>query len=150
MITRNIILSNFYWLINSQIAIDVISLEFTQISSYLKLITLYLRKYLEEEDKLYDKIVDKFENLEKITFEEISNNHNIFSKEQIELINKHYNNDTINYSLNDLPVLDLYITLKLYTIFYDISLNKSNTNTYLPILVGLHLIYHLYPNNIIK
>ena len=150
MITRNIILSNFYWLMNSQIAIDIISLEFTQISSYLKLITLYLRKYLEEEDKLYDKIVDKFENLENITVEEIFINDNIFSKEQIELINQYYNNETINYSLNDLPLLDLHIIQKLYTIFYDISLNKSNTNTYLPILVGLHLIYHLYPNNIIK
>ncbi len=150
MITRNIILSNFYWLMNSQIAIDIISLEFTQISSYLKLITLYLRKYLEEEDKLYDKIVDKFENLENITVEEIYINDNIFSKEQIELINQYYNNETINYSLNDLPLLDLHIIQKLYTIFYDISLNKSNTNTYLPILVGLHLLYNLYPNNIIE
>ena len=149
MITRNIILSNFYWLINSQIAIDVISLEFTQISSYLKLITLYLRKYLEEEDKLYDKIVDKFENLQRISLV-IFNNGNIFSKEQIELINEYYNNETTDYSLNDLPLLDLYILQKLYRIFYDISLNKLNTNTYLPILVGLHLLYNLYPNNIIE
>ena len=149
MITRNNILSNFYWLINSQIAIDIISLEFKQISSYLKLITLYLRKYLEEEDKLYDKIVDKFENLEIISLE-ISNDHYTFSKKEIEFINQYYNNETINYLVDDLPLLDLHIIQKLYTIFYNISLNKLNTNTYLPILVGLNLIYHLYPNNIIE
>ena len=40
MITRDIILSNLNWLLNSQIAIDIISMEFRQTSSYLKLIIL--------------------------------------------------------------------------------------------------------------
>ena len=145
MITRDIILSNFFWLINSQIAIDIISLNFFQISSNLKLITLYLRKYLEEEHKLYDKIVDEFKNLEVIIYK-LSDNHSKFSLEQVELINNYYNNENINYSLNELPSLDLDIIQKLYIIFYNISVNKFNTNTYLPILVGLHIIYDLYPN----
>ena len=147
MITRDIILSNFFWLINSQIAIDFISLQFRQISSYLKLITLYLRKYLEEEDKLYDKIIDNFEGLEEVeqhTFIE----HNILSQQEIELINKYYNNENSNYSINELPFIDLYIIQQLYNIFYIISLDKINKNTYLPILVGLNIIFHLHPYNI--
>lgn len=147
MITRDIILSNFFSLINSQIAIDIISLEFSQISSYLKLITLYLRKYLEEEDKLYDKIIDKFENLEYIQVE-ISNNHTQLSREQVELINKYYNNENSNYSINEIPVPDIYMIQKLYNIFYNISLDKINKNTYLPILVGLNIIFYLHPYNI--
>lgn len=147
MITRDIILSNFFSLINSQIAIDIISLEFRQTSSYLKLITLYLRKYLEEEDKLYDKITDKFENLEEVEQETVIE-HNILSQQQIELINKYYNNENSNYSISEIPLLDLYFIKKLYNIFYNISLHKINQNTYLPILVGLNIIFHLHPYNI--
>lgn len=147
MITRDIILSNFFWLINSQIAIDIISLEFRQTSSYLKLITLYLRKYLEEEDKLYDKIIDKFESLEQVE-QDILNNHTQLSREQVELINKYYNNENSNYSINEIPIPDIYMIQKLYNIFYNISLDKINKNTYLPILVGLNIIFHLHPYNI--
>ena len=147
MITRDIILSNFFSLINSQIAIDIISLEFSQISSYLKLITLYLRKYLEEEDKLYDKIIDKFESLEQVE-QDILNNHTQLSREQVELINKYYNNENSNYSINEIPIPDIYMIQKLYNIFYNISLDKINKNTYLPILVGLNIIFHLHPYNI--
>ena len=147
MITRDIILSNFFWLINSQIAIDIISLEFRQTSSYLKLITLYLRKYLEEEDKLYDKIIDNFESLEQVE-QDILNNHTQLSREQVELINKYYNNENSNYSINEIPLLDLYFIKKLYNIFYIISLHKINQNTYLPILVGLNIIFYLHPYNI--
>ena len=147
MITRDIILSNFFWLINSQIAIDIISLEFRQTSSYLKLITLYLRKYLEEEDKLYDKIIDKFESLEQVE-QDILNNHTQLSREQVELINKYYNNENSNYSINEIPIPDIYMIQKLYNIFYNISLDKINKNTYRPILVGLNIIFHLHPYNI--
>lgn len=149
MITRDIILSNFFWLINSQIAIDFISLQFRQISSHLKLITLYLRKYLEEENKLYDKIIDNFESLEEFkqqTFIE----HNLLSQQEIELINKYYNNENSNYSINELPIIDLYMIQKLYNIFYKISLDKINKNTYMPILIGLNIIIHLHPSYIIK
>jgi hypothetical protein len=149
MITRDIILSNFFWLINSQIAIDIISIEFTQISSYLKLITLYLRKYLEEEDKLYDKIIDKFENLDIID-QDVSIRDYKLSNNQIQIINKYYNNEKSNYSIDELPNIDLYIINKLYIIFYKISLDKINKNTYMPILVGLNIIIHLHPSNIIK
>jgi hypothetical protein len=147
MITRDIILSNFFWLINSQIAIDIISLEFRQTSSYLKLITLYLRKYLEEEHKLYDKIIDNFESLEQVE-QDILNNHTQLSREQVELINKYYNNENSNYSINEIPIPDIYMIQKLYNIFYNISLDKINKNTYLPILVGLNIIFHLHPYNI--
>ena len=149
MITRDIILSNLNWLLNSQIAIDIISMEFRQTSSYLKLIILYLRKYLEEEDKLYDKIIDKFESLEEVE-QKIAIQHSKLSQQQIELINTYYNNQNSNYSINELPFIDLYIIQKLYNIFFNISLHKINKNTYLPILVGLNIVYHLHPSNIIE
>jgi len=149
MITRDIILSNFFWLINSQIAIDFISLEFRQISSYLKLITLYLRKYLEEENNLYEKIIDKFENLD-IMKQDISMGYYILSKYQIEIINRYYNNENSNYSIYELPPIDLFIINKLYHIFYNISLDKINKNVYMPILVGLLIMIHLHPSNIVK
>lgn len=148
MITREIILSNFFWLINSQIAIDIISIEFSQISSYLKLITLYLRKYLEEENKLYDKIIDKFENLDIIE-QDVSIGDYKLSNNQIQIINKYYNNEKSNYSIHELPIIDLFLINKLYNIFYKISLDKINKNTYMPILVGLNIIIHLHPSNII-
>jgi hypothetical protein len=149
MITRDIIISNINWLINSQIAIDIISIELPEILNYLKLIILYLRKYMIEEDKLYDKIFDKFENLDIIILNNKHSDYYKFTKNDIYLINKYFNNDKSNYEINDLPLLQLEVVKKLYNLFYTISINKLNRNTYLPILIGLNIVYQLHPSNVI-
>ena len=141
LITKNEILSNITSVINSQLGSNL--LDYICPDSILLLKVVYIFIYFIMKDNMIIKLQGGYKEVLEIHLDKIHKTH-ITSKMR-KFINQLYDDITNDILPNDRIYINcryftqfIPLSYKVFTIFYDMNLQCSNTQTYTPIILGIY------------